>query len=139
MSTAPVVKETTTQKVESFFSKFGDTLKTIFNVATNVAVEELPAVQPLLPPAIYSQVAAAVNLAAQQVAAADAKYAAIGSSAVPYGVKVAEAVAVGGEGVLALLAQNGLLLTGHLFDFFAAAGTIASSLNLVNITAPPAA
>lgn len=123
---------------ESFLTKFGDALKNIGNAATNIAVEELPVIDPLLPPALASEVNAVVGYAAQQVAAADAKYAAIGSSNVPYAVKVAEAVAVGGAGAIAIAAKGGLTLdAGQLGTFFAAAGQIAAALNLSNLTATP--
>ena len=130
-------------KFESFFTKFGHVLEDIGNGATNIAVEELPDVEPLLPPALGSAVAKVVTFAAQQVAAVDAKYAAIGASDVSYGVKVAEAVAVGGVGAIAIAAQAGFTLPeSQLGVFFSGAGQIASALNLSNITespAPPAA
>lgn len=136
IATPAPAKETAGQKIESFFTKFGQAIEKLANAAVNVAEEELPAVQPLLPPSLYSKVSTMVAVAAQQVAAADAKYAAIGSSNVPYGVKVAEAVAVGGTAVLALAAQAGLQIV-DMNAFFAAAGQMAGALNLSGVTGAP--
>lgn len=138
MATAPVtpVKETGLQKFENFFEKFGHDLEVGFNVAENIALQELPVIAPLLPPATYNKVATFVNAAAQQVAAVDQKYAAIGKSNVPFAVKVAEAVAVGGSAVIALAAEAGLQIV-NVSQFFTAASQLAQSLNLQNVTAPP--
>jgi hypothetical protein len=135
--TAPApAKETAGQKIENFFSKFGQAIEKLANAAVNVAEQELPAIKPLLPPNLYSKIATMTAAAAQQVAAADAKYAAIGQSNVPYATKVAEAVAVGGTAVVALAAEAGLQIT-DLTGFFSAAGQMAQSLNLSGITAAP--
>lgn len=129
---------TTPNKFESFLSKFGNILKNIGNAATNIAVEELPVIDPLIPPALAAELTKVVTFAAQQVAAVDAKYAAIAGSNVPYAVKVAEAVAAGGTGAIAIAAQAGFLLPQeNLGLFFSGAGQIAAALNLSNITAPP--
>lgn len=132
------VKETGQQKFESFMTKFGDVLKNIANVGVNIAEEAAPSIEALLPPVYAASFAKILSAAASQVAAVDVKYTAIGASTVPYAVKVAEAVAVGGEGVLAIAAQAGFTLNStNLLSFFSAAGTIAGSLNLANITATP--
>lgn len=137
---APVATtETKTQKVENFFTKFGDVLKTIFNVAANTAVDTETTIEPLLPSAYQAGYIKLVNAAAQQVAAADAKYTAIGASNVSFAVKVAEAVAVGGEGVLAIAAQCGLTITTDLPTFFSAAATVAQSLDTATLTQAPVA
>jgi hypothetical protein len=141
MATAPVTPaipvETAQQKIDSFFTKFGDVLRNVFNAGANIAIETLPAIEPLIPVAYQPTVVALVTAAVQQVAAADAKYAAIGASTVPMGVKIAEAVAVGGTGILAIAAQGGLKITTDLPTFFAAATTIAQSLNLATLTTAP--
>jgi hypothetical protein len=145
MSTAPIVpvvpaKQTQQQKFESFWTNFGAILKNIANAAVNIAQEEAPIIEPLLPPAIGAALAKVLSAAATQVGYADAKYAAIEGSDVPFGVKVAEAVAVGGAGVLAIAAVAGLEISStQLPQFFGAAFQIASVLNLANITAAPAA
>ncbi len=127
-------------KFESFLEKFGHDLENIGNASVNIAVEELPVVDPMLPPALAAELNKVVTFAAQQVAAVDAKYSAIGKSTVPFAVKVAEAVAVGGAGAIAIAAQAGFTLpAANLGMFFSGAGQIASSLNLTNITAPPVA
>jgi hypothetical protein len=138
MSTAPVTPAPAENKFESFLTKFGHDLEAIGNAGVNIAVEELPSVAPMLPPALGKELTTVVTFAAQQVAAVDAKYTAIGNSNVPFGVKVAEAVATGGMGAIALAAQAGFTLpTANLGLFFAGAGQIASSLNLTNVTAAP--
>jgi hypothetical protein len=126
-------------QIQSFFTKFGEVLKNIFNVGANVGVDTETTIDPLLPPAYQASYLKLVNAAATQVAAADAKYALIGASSVPFAVKVAEAVAVGGEGVLAIAAQEGLTITTDLPTFFSAAATIAQSLNTATLTAAPIA
>src|SRR5271156_2231566 len=132
MATTPVVVE---NGFESFFSKFGNVLKTVFNVAANVAVDTEPTVEPLIPTAYQAGFATLVSAAAKQVAAADAKYALIAGSNVSFAQKVAEAVAVGGEGVLAIAAQEGLSINTNLTTFFSAATTIAQSLTTTSLTA----
>jgi hypothetical protein len=122
---------------ESFFTKFGSALKTVFNVSANVAVDTETQIEPLLPSAYQAGYVKLVNAAAQQVAAADAKYAAIGASNVSFAVKVAEAVAVGGEGILAIAAQEGLTINTNLATFFSAATTITQSLTATSLTAAP--
>ncbi|MGC1784467.1 MAG: hypothetical protein WA708_18225 [Acidobacteriaceae bacterium] len=132
---APVKKE---NAFESFFTKFGDALKDIANVAVNVGEQEAAVIEPLLPPTAAAGFAKILSAAAAQVAAADAKYAAIGDSNVPYAVKVAEAVAVGGEGVLAIAAQEGFTVAqGEVSTLMSAAGTIASTLNFTGLTEAP--
>jgi hypothetical protein len=69
----------------------------------------------------------------------DAKYAAIGASNVTFAQKVAEAVATGGVGALAIAAEEGVMITGTVNSIFAASATIASSLNLSGIADAPAA
>lgn len=146
MSTAPVVSAPAApapaapklNKVESFFSKFGNVIKNIANVAANLGEQSEMTIDPLLPPAYQAGFLKLVNSAAAQVAAADAKYTIIGQANVPFTVKVAEAVAVGGEGVLAIAAQNNLAIVGNLNQFFSAASILASSINTSNLTAPPA-
>lgn len=128
---------TTENGVETFFSKFGNVLKTIFNVSANIAEDTEPTIDSLLPVAYQAAYAKLVNAAATQVAAADAKYAAIGASNVSFATKVAEAVAVGGEGVLAIAAQEGLTITTNLTTFFSAATTLTQSLSAVSLTAAP--
>jgi hypothetical protein len=141
MSTAPVttapVKETATQKVESFFTKFGEILKDIPNVIVNVAEEEETPILSILPSNLQPGVAKLISFAAAQVAAVDAKYAAIGASNVSFAQKVAEAVATGGVGALAIAAEEGVMITGTVNSIFAASATITSSLNLSGITAAP--
>lgn len=137
---APVVAAPKENKFESFLTKFGDVLKNISNAAVNVAVEELPVIDSLLPPSVASTVNDVVSFAAQQVASIDAKYTAIGQSSAPFAVKVAEAVAVGGMGAVAIAAKGGLTLdTAQLGQFFSAAAQITAALNLTNITAAPVA
>jgi len=132
----PVAKKE--NKFESFLSKFGNVLKNIANVAVNVGEQEEAVIDPLLPPAAAAELNKIISAAASQVAAADVKYAAIGQSDVPYAVKVAEAVAVGGEGILALAAQNGFTIAeGQLSTFVAAAGQIASTINFTGLTNTP--
>lgn len=139
MSTAPVTPAPSKLNgFESFFTKFGTVLKDIANVAVNIGEQEAAVIEPLLPPTIAAGLAKVLSAAATQVAAADAKYAAIGQSNVPYAVKVAEAVAVGGEGILALATQAGLTIaSGQLSQFIGAAGTIASTINLTGLTNAP--
>lgn len=141
MSTVPVTPapaETAQQKFQSFLTNFGKVLENIANGVVNVAEQEAPVIAPLLPPMIGQQLTTVLSAAAAQVAAADAKYAQIGASDVPFGVKVAEAVAVGGAGVIAIAAQAGLSISATgLPAFFGAAYQIASVLNLKNITAAP--
>lgn len=139
MATAPItIAPAKPNAFESFLSKFGTVLKNIANVAVNAGEQEAAVIEPLLPPAAANGLAKVLSAAASQVAAADAKYAAIGQSNVPYAVKVAEAVAVGGEGILALAAQAGLTIaSGQLSTFIGAAGTIASTLNFTGLTNTP--
>jgi hypothetical protein len=145
MSTAPVTidapapKETAAQRVKSFFTEFGDIVKDTVNVVTNVAVEEETPILSLVPVNLQPGVANLINFCAAQVAAVDAKYAAIGASNVPFAQKVAEAVATAGAGALAIAAAGGVTITGTVNDIFAASATIASSLNLSTITQAPAA
>jgi hypothetical protein len=140
MSTAPVTLAPKENKFESFLTKFGHDLESISNAAVNVAVEELPSIDPLLPPAVASTVNEVVGFAAQQVASIDAKYTAIGKSTAPFAVKVAEAVSVGGLGAIAIAAKGGLTLdTAQLAQFFSAAAQITAALNLTNVTAVPVA
>lgn len=138
MSTAPVTTAPKENKFESFLTKFGKDIENISNAAVNIATEELPVIDPLLPAAVAATVNAVVGFAAQQVAAVDAKYTAIGKSDVPFAVKVAEAVGVGGLGAIAIAAKGGLALdTAQLSQFFSGAAQIAAALNLTNITAAP--
>lgn len=132
---APAPKE---NKFESFLSKFGTFIKDFANVAVNVGEQELPVIVQLLPPAASAGVVALMNYAATQVAAVDAKYAAIGSSNIPFAAKVAEAVAVGGVGALAIAAQAGLKIDeSNLNLLFSAAGQAASVLNFTGVTSTP--
>lgn len=136
MTTTTVVP--TENKFESFLSKFGADIMKFSNAAVNVAVEELPAIDPLLPASVATTVNEVVSFAAQQVAAVDAKYAAIGNSSASFGVKVAEAVAVGGLGAIAIAAKGGLTLdTAQLAQFFTGAAQVGAALNLTNVTAAP--
>jgi hypothetical protein len=140
MSTAPVPVPAAPKpnKFESFLTKFGDILKNIGNVAVNVAEQEAPVVLPLIPPAAQPGFLKILSFAATQVAAVDAKYAAIGASDVPFSVKVAEAVAVGGVGALAIAAQAGFTVAdGQLATLFSAAGQAASVLNFGGLTDAP--
>lgn len=140
MSTTPTPVPATPKpnKFESFLTKFGEILKNIANVAVNVAEAEAPVIEPLLPPAAEAGFVKILTAAATQVAAADAKYAAIGASDVPFSVKVAEAVAVGGIGVLAIAAQAGYTVAdGQLVTLFSAAGQAASVLNFTGLTNAP--
>lgn len=137
MATTSATPAPKANKVESFFTKFGDVLKDIFNAGANALQETEPSVVKVLPPALQAGYIKLVNAAVAQVAQADAKYAQIGASDVPFAVKVAEAVAVGGDGVLAIAAQEGLVITTDLPTFFTAATQIAQSLNLATITEAP--
>lgn len=137
MSTAPVVVKPE-NKFESFLSKFGSDLEKFSNAAINVTVEELPVIDSPLPASVAATVNAVVSFAAGQVAAADSRYRIISASTVPFAVKVAEAVAVGGIGAIAIAAKGGLTLdTAQLAQFFNAAVAITSALNLTNVTADP--
>lgn len=136
-ATPAATTETAAQKVENFFTKFGTVLKNIVNVGVNVAEETEPTIDPLLPAAYQAGYLALINAAATQVAAADAKYALIGASNVSFATKVAEAVAVGGEGVLAIAAQNNLAISSNLTTFFSAAATLSQSLNVATLTQAP--
>lgn len=134
----PAPHQTGVQKFESFFTNFGKILRSIQNAATNILEQEEPNIDTLIPPAMAANLHLLVVAAATQVAAADAKYDQIGQSTAPYGVKVAEAVAIGGGTVLALAAKLGFTLPqAQLGNFFAAAGQIAASLNLTNVTGTP--
>lgn len=139
MATAPATPSPAPNQFESFLTNFGKALENIANAAVNIAQQEAPVITPLLPPAIGAQFTTVLSAAAQQVAAADAKYAALGQSDVPFGVKVAEAIAIGGGGVLAIAAQAGLVISeGGLTTLFTAAYNAASVLNLKSITSAPA-
>lgn len=125
-------------KFVSFMTKFGDILRDIGNIAVNIGEQEAPVIEEVLPPAFAASYAKILSAAAAQVAAADARYAAIGASNVPFGVKIAEAVAIGGGGVIAIAAQAGLVVgEGQIVPLFNAAAQFASSLNLANVTETP--
>lgn len=136
-TTPAAPQETTAQKIQSFFTNFGKDIEATVNGIVNVAVEEQTPVLSLLPANLQPGVAQLINYAAAQVAAVDAKYAAIGASNVPFAQKVAEAVATGGIGALAIAAQAGVSVTGTLNNVFSASAIIASSLNLSTITQAP--
>lgn len=140
MSTTPVTPAPTAlQKFESFFTNFGKILRNIQNVIVNVAEQEEPNIDQIIPATQAANLHTLIVAAAQQVAAADAKYDAIGQSTVPFAVKVTEAVAVNGGLVIALAAKMGLTIPqAQLGTFFTAAANIASSLNLTNVTGTPA-
>jgi uncharacterized protein YjaG (DUF416 family) len=143
MSTTPTpvpapVKESGIQKFESFFTKFGKILRGIENATVNIAEQQEVNIDQIIPPAQAQNLHILIAAAAAQVAAADAKYDQLGKTDVPYAVKVAEAVAVSGGTFLVVAAKLGFAIPqAQLGTFFGAAGQIAGSLNLTNITQTP--
>jgi hypothetical protein len=135
---APVVKATPVQKFESFFTKFGKVLRDIENAVVNIAEQQEVNIDQIIPPAQAQNLHILISAAAAQVAAADAKYDALGKTDVPYAVKVAEAVAVSGGTFLVVAAKLGFAIPqAQLGTFFGAAGQIAGSLNFTDITKTP--
>jgi ABC-type uncharacterized transport system ATPase subunit len=135
---APVVKETAAQKFDSFINGFGHKLEEIVNVGENVAIQESTFIESLLPPAEAKAFAIVVSTVGKQLAAVEAKYAAIGQSTVPEALKIAEAVAVSGESVLQTLASVGISVTaGNLTTLFGGLGQALSVLNISTLTKTP--
>lgn len=138
MSTAPVATAPHVNEFENILNHIASGIRKFNNSVINLANEEEPVIAPLLPPNVAAVLGEFLASATTQLAATDAKYAAIGQSSAPWAVKAAEAAAVGGIGLLAILAKAGITVTtGQLPVILAAIPSVAANLNLTGITLAP--
>lgn len=137
MSTAPVTPAL--NKFETLMDHIGSGLEKFNNGLLNIAAEEAPVLEPLLPANISAGLAEFLTAALPQLAATDASLATINASTTePWAARAAQATAVGGLGLLAILAKFGIVATtSQLPGILTAVGSIASTLKLTGITAPP--
>lgn len=140
MATTTATPETGLQKIESFFDHIGAGIEKFNNAVLNIANEEAPVIEPLLPASAAAALSEFLPAATTLLASVDAKYTALGQSTASWPVKVAEAIAIGGTGLVAILAKGGVTITtGQLPTILTSVGTLASNLNLATITNAPVA